>query len=440
VLRQLFRWDRTTHLGNIIGHTDPMNVSDLWPLSKSFEYAAEVGLALRTQHPDWWNDFANDADLSRWPLAQAQGLVFLTWLESWPESNPEQATVLLAAVEQALGLCAGRVRVELEASLACIGRDYTARQDPDPLPELVGETVIVAAPTACRGYPEQTTAELDQWTERALAGAEVEWLDTEPATHQQLLRVHDGNYLAGLAGLAKAGGGLLSPETWVTRTSEPAYLAGSGALVSVTQQARKHRDHQLRLCWVRPGSHHAERARGGGTCLINHVAVAAAEALRTGARSIAILDVDAHHGQGTEQIFYDQPQVLTVSCHQANPFFPGTGHARDVGSQAGYRKNLNIPVRVGDSWRSGLEQALSAVRRHHPDLVLVEYSTDAHRADPVSDLNGCDGDYFWLGQQLQRLGAPVVCELGASLSERAWVGGIRSLIRGWHASPLPGVT
>jgi acetoin utilization deacetylase AcuC-like enzyme len=158
------------------------------------------------------------------------------------------------------------------------------------------------------------------------------------------------------------------------------------------------------------------------------LAVAATEALRGRANSVAIIDIDAHHGNGTEDIFNEDPRVFTLSIHQAPPFFPGTGGADENGRGRGRGHNLNLPVAPDEDWLGALELGLSHVQRQRPQLILVEFSTDAHRADPVSDLQLSDQDFEDAVHMIESLGAPTVYELGASLSERAWVGGVRALV------------
>lgn len=401
------------------------NIEKLWPLSESYEYAAEVGLALRNVAPGWWQEFERQVIRSRFPLPQAQGFAFLRWLEESPEVTTEELESRTAAV---LLSAESPLRMELEASVACRQRSHDSPGDPFPPHELFEQPVALWSPVACAGYPEGASSYLDEWTRTALSGANITMMHAPPATVRELAAVHAHHYIQGLLGLAQAGGGLLTPETLVTPDAELSILAAAGAVMDASRRALKgERDH-VPLCLARPGSHHAQRDRGGGTCLINNLAVAAADALNHNARAVAIVDVDAHHGNGTEDIFREDPRVFTFSIHQEGPFFPGTGSSDELGRGQGRGKNLNVPVHPNEDWLGNLERGLVAVARHRPQLILVEFSTDAHRADPASDLQLSDQDYEDAVRMIESIGAPVVYELGASQSERAWTGGVRALV------------
>ena len=401
------------------------DLQKLWPLSESFEYAAELGLGQRMAHRSDWEDFSSEVALARLPLAQAQGFAFLQWLESNRQDR------LLAELPRQLATAPPRLQSEFHASLNCLNRDYQLLADSGPLPDLEAE-VVLFKPQASLGYYPQAMPE--EWQQKALQGAEVEELPVQPASLQQMLQAHSRVYLEGLQALAEAGGGCLTPETVVYEQSWDCVLAGAGALISAANWALQNSAERAVLCQVAPGSHHAEHNRAGGTCLINNLAVAAFDSLRSPLVNHAVvLDIDAHHGNGTEQIAFQEARVLTASIHQAPPFFPGTGEHSARGWGRGKGTNLNLPVKPGqEDWSDKVIQAINWMKRSKPEIIFVELSTDAHRSDPVSDLEARDQDYFRIGQQLKKLGRPVVFELGASLSERAWVGGIRSLLNGFN--------
>jgi acetoin utilization deacetylase AcuC-like enzyme len=401
----------------------------LWPLSESYEYAAEVGLAIRLSHPGWWREFERAVPAERNPLPQARGFAFLAWCEAHPELSTVDGRAQLAeAIDAALMRSEEHMLVEVEASIECLARPSQSTGDPFPPQALDGQEVALRAPPECWGYPEGATAHLDDWTSQALEGASVERLRSEPATREALLRVHSPHYVDGLLAQAESGGGLITPETLVAPSLPLAALAACGAMMGAAHDALEGRG-GVPLALVRPGSHHASRLRGGGTCLINNLAVATVEALRDpGVARVAIIDLDAHHGNGTEEIFYEDERVMTLSIHQEGPFFPGTGRQDAAGMGRGLGANVNLPVGPHDDWGAALESGLVRVARHHPDLILVEFSTDAHRADPVSDLSLSDHDFEQAVGLVESIGAPVAYELGASSEERAWVGGLRALV------------
>lgn len=394
--------------------TDLQLISSLWPLSLTSEYADLFGCALCPGAPQ------------QGALAQASGAGVLRSLERTrprAELELELAAVLALLPERA------HVRAELEAALASEQRDWVEQPCPDPLPELEPMALLYYAPQACV-EEEAGYGETPAWTERALAGASLSVGGERSATDAELERAHDSLFLQELFELGRLGGAELTPETFVSPSSEAAVRAGAGALIAAVSAALAG-EPRLQLCLARPGSHHAARARAGGTCLVNNLAVAALAALAQGATSVAVVDLDAHHGNGTEQIFLTEPRVATLSVQQAQPFFPGSGDSSEGVA------NLNLPVAPGADWLQRVLAGLTWVAASKPELILVELSTDAHAADPASDLTGSDADFYVAGAALAAIGAPVVIELGSALSERGFLGGLRSFLNGLTAAQKP---
>jgi len=152
---------------------------------------------------------------------------------------------------------------------------------------------------------------------------------------------------------------------------------------------------QRAFALVRPPGHHALADRAMGFCLVNNVAVAAAR-LRNKGERVVIIDWDVHHGNGTQDIFYNDPQVLYISTHQA-PHYPGTGAVNEVGAGDARGTNLNIPLRAGsagDMMRAAFDEVvLPAVTEFAPTRVLLSAGFDAHRDDPLADLQLTSSDY-----------------------------------------------
>ena len=153
------------------------------------------------------------------------------------------------------------------------------------------------------------------------------------------------------------------------------------------------------FCAVRPPGHHATRDTAMGFCLFNNVAVGAAHALARGLERVAIVDFDVHHGNGTQDIFWNTPSVLYASTHQS-PLYPGTGARNETGAG----NIVNAPLRPGSGsaeFRAACEQSLlPALHAFAPQLVLVSAGFDAHRLDPLADLNLEAGDYRWITEKL----------------------------------------
>jgi acetoin utilization deacetylase AcuC-like enzyme len=390
-------------------------VSALWPLSESFEYADELAASLRGL--PWLKAPARPR-----PLRQAENFALLLDLEQAVERSSLEE--LLA---EALAEGPQRWRAELEAAQRAEQRDWSEQPGPSLPPALDGAELALYMPQICSSYRGGYGIERSS-IEQALEGAQPEQREAQPATDSDLQLAHDPVYLRGLWALGEQGGGRLTPETEVRAESEAAVRAGVGALLAATRSGLD--GQPLSLVLSRPGSHHAARSRAGGTCLVNGLAISAYSALALGAERVAILDLDAHHGNGTEQILWREGRALTASVQQAQPFFPGTGAGSGHGEGPGAGANLNLPVAPGASWRAAALAAVSWLAAAKPDLVLVELSADAHWADPASDLNASDEDYVAVGAALAALGLPLVVEAGSSLSRRAAVGALRSFIRG----------
>jgi len=165
------------------------------------------------------------------------------------------------------------------------------------------------------------------------------------------------------------------------------------------------------LC--RPPGHHAPRAAYGGYCFLNNAAVAAQHAVSAGAGRVAVLDVDYHHGNGTQQIFYDRGDVLYVSVHadpeRAYPYFAGFTDEHGVGTGTGATVNLTLDGGSDDTaYLATLSRALDAVHRFDPELVVVSLGVDTYADDPLSDLEVTDAAYHPAGLAVAALDRPLV--------------------------------
>lgn len=180
-------------------------------------------------------------------------------------------------------------------------------------------------------------------------------------------------------------------------TAARAVLAGEGSALALT----------------RPPGHHAGPDFFGGYCFLNNAALAAQTLRDGGAARVAVLDVDYHHGNGTQTIFYARDDVLTVSLHgdpmTEYPFF--LGHADEQGEGAGHGCNLNLPLPRGTSaqtWFDTLDHAVRAVERFRPDALVVALGVDTFEDDPISGFQLRSADYLRLGARLARIGLPSV--------------------------------
>ncbi len=235
---------------------------------------------------------------------------------------------------------------------------------------------------------------------------EIEFVTTPKAELEDLARVHSAKYLADLEAFCNQGGGDLDPDTYARSDSFSAARRAAGAGLEAIA-ALERQGAGVAFIPVRPPGHHAERDRAMGFCLLNSVAVSAASLTAKGHR-VLIIDWDVHHGNGTQSIFWDDPNVLYVSTHQW-PLFPGTGRAEEVGGPDALGLTVNIPLppaATGDVVRSALDEvAQPVIDRFAPDWVLVSCGFDAHRADPLGELALSTGDFAQLAR-LVRTYAP----------------------------------
>lgn len=232
------------------------------------------------------------------------------------------------------------------------------------------------------------------------------------AAAQLIKRTHDAGVVARAEALSRAGGGALDADTVVSADSfEVGLFAAGTATAAVDQVLRGHE--KTAFCLIRPPGHHATLDQSMGFCLFNNVAIAAHYAKDVyGLERILIVDFDVHHGNGTQDIFYEDPSVTFFSIHRA-PFYPYTGTAEETGRGAGLGSTINVPLAFGtsrpvylDRFRSALDRSLAISR---PQLILVSAGFDAYKADPIGSLGLELEDYATLTQIL-REAAQAYCE------------------------------
>lgn len=225
--------------------------------------------------------------------------------------------------------------------------------------------------------------------EQSGLSARLRSLPARDATVDELAFVHDGAYVELVRQAARQGGAWLDPDTYVSpRSYDAARRAVGGCLAAV--DAVLAGEVESAFCLVRPPGHHATPRRAMGFCIFNNVAVAVEHARRRhGLRRIAVVDFDVHHGNGTQEAFYADPDVLCFSAHQY-PWYPGSGHWRERGEGAGEGATVNVPLPAGcgDAVLRRVWEALLApvLRRFEPELVLVSAGYDGHFAEPLAGM------------------------------------------------------
>lgn len=261
---------------------------------------------------------------------------------------------------------------------------------------------------AGRDHPERPArlhAILERLDDSGLLGQLLPLPVTE-ACDEDLLRVHDAALLWQLERVAGDGGGRVDPDTGVGPRSYAAARLAAGAAVCGARAVWRG-EVQRAYALTRPPGHHSERCRAMGFCLLNSLAIAAHWLLAQGARRLAIVDFDAHHGNGTAATFAGDSRVLYVSVHQ-HPWYPSTGDWRRMGYGDGFGTELNIPLPAESGDRNlllSLERAIvPALQRFAPEMLLVSAGYDGHWADPLTWLLYSLHGLHLFAQGLVRLG------------------------------------
>ncbi len=214
------------------------------------------------------------------------------------------------------------------------------------------------------------------------------------ATDEQLKRVHSAAYIQKIRTLSpKAGLVRLDADTAMGPMTLSATLHASGAAILATDLVMQGKVDNA-FCCIRPPGHHAGHANSAGFCIFNHVAIGAAHAIaKYGINRVAIIDFDVHHGDGTEDIFKDNPQVMLCSTFQ-HPFYPHKG----ADSRTATMINVPLAAKSGsDEFKHAFKQEfLPALSRFKPEIIYISAGFDAHADDPLAAMNLQDSDYAWM--------------------------------------------
>ncbi len=244
------------------------------------------------------------------------------------------------------------------------------------------------------GHPERVErlgAVLD-----ALADFDLVRKDAPLADDAHILLAHPQSYLDRIK---SHGEGPLDADTHMSAGSLAAAYRGVGANIKAVDMVMGGKVKNA-FCAIRPPGHHAERETAMGFCLFGNVAIAAKHALANGANRVAIMDFDVHHGNGTQDLVWDDENIFFASTHQM-PLYPGTGAPHERGA---HDNILNVPLKPmsdGAAFRHAMEtQVLSFIDTAKPDLILISAGFDAHRLDPLANLNWEAEDFAWATAQL----------------------------------------
>jgi len=256
----------------------------------------------------------------------------------------------------------------------------------------------------------------DEWVALDPANAEADILPSVWPNQGLRRDVSPSNFAARLGLYTFDAGTPLGAGTWAA--------AEAGAACAIDAARAVAAGARVAMALTRPPGHHAGAAFFGGYCFLNNSALAAQALRDAGAQRVAVLDVDYHHGNGTQSIFYERPEVLFVSIHgdprTEYPFY--LGHADETGAGAGQGFNLNLPLAAGassDVWFEALETACARMAGHRADALVVSLGLDTYADDPISTFQLQGADFTRLGAHLKRLALPTlfVLEGGYAASE-----------------------
>ncbi|HUS52787.1 MAG TPA: histone deacetylase family protein [Thermohalobaculum sp.] len=225
------------------------------------------------------------------------------------------------------------------------------------------------------------------------------------ATDDQIERSHAAAYVEMIKSRAPANGWVsLDPDTHMCPDSLEAARHAAGSNIAAVETVVSGA-HKAAFCAVRPCGHHAEKDRAMGFCLFNNVAVGARHALDAlSVKNLAIVDFDVHHGNGTQDIFWDEPRTMFVSSHQM-PLYPGTGAA----SETGVGNIFNVPLAPNSGGRemrmAYQAHVFPALRTFAPDLIMISAGFDAHRDDPLANLMWTEADFGWVTAEICKIAA-----------------------------------
>ena len=230
------------------------------------------------------------------------------------------------------------------------------------------------------------------------------------AATNDLLLVHEEDYIRQIYSLSKHPEGKLDDETFVNRYTILMALLAVGCVKTAVMDT-KNKKTRASFCMIRPPGHHAGFATGGGHCIFNNVAFGVRTAQKNGYKKVLIIDWDVHHGNGTQEIFNNDNTVFYFSVHRQG-VYPGSGWHEDNGAGKGIGYTLNIPLPANttresyiEHFRSGLA---SAIKKQKPDIIFISCGFDAEKGDPDGDLGLLPEDFGTMTSIITKLGVPIV--------------------------------
>ena len=253
------------------------------------------------------------------------------------------------------------------------------------------------------GHPERVDRVKVVNEELKKLDEKIKWFEPKLFDHTIIEKVHNKNYLEKISILfPKSGIQFLDGDTIVSPGSKEAAIDAVGSIILGIDQV-VNKEFKNTFCSVRPPGHHAESDKAMGFCIYNNVAVGAAYLLHHYQyKKVAIIDYDVHHGNGTQEIFYNNPNVLYISTHQY-PFYPGTGSVNEKGAS---NNILNIPLDPGtssDVYFNSFENVLKKLKSFNPEFILLSSGFDAHQKDPLAQVNLKSKDFYEITKRIMNV-------------------------------------
>ncbi len=289
------------------------------------------------------------------------------------------------------------------------------------------------------GHPERSAriqALLDRIDETGLKD-QLTWNKPSSAPLDAIDTTHGQDYIELVEMVSSAGGGPLDTDTMLSKMSYEAALTSAGSCIQAVDAVCGGSASNA-FSMNRPPGHHARRSVAMGFCLFNNIAIGARHALaQHGLERVFIFDWDVHHGNGTQESFYEDPSVYFCSIHQS-PLYPGTGAANELGQGAGEGFTLNLPVASGtkgSTYEALLkDQVIPAMRSFKPQLILISAGFDAHRKDPLAGVMLEDEDFSAMAESVLSVAddlcdGKVVVVLEGGYDLEGLSGGVEQLVR-----------
>ena len=248
-------------------------------------------------------------------------------------------------------------------------------------------------------------------------GNQLEWKYPHSATEEELRQVHTAEHIQSIKDICNSGGGYLEPDTPVCKESYKIALKSSGAWIDGISEINKGNSV---FVLSRPPGHHAEINKAMGFCLFSNAALAAVSALKnSNIDRVTIFDWDVHHGNGTQNIVKNNPNIFYVSMHQF-PFYPGTGSQIETGK---YNNILNIPLNEGIGsieFRKYFDDLVyKFIQNSKPDLIIISAGFDAHYRDPLASINLTANDFSYMTKRLLEIKPQLLIGLEGGYDLRA---------------------